>query len=205
VPRSSRADTSPTPGVDRQLEDAFVDALLGWARGLEARRPGAARDASTRAFVEATTVYALRFQRFTAEVIGLERGIVAGMPVAEVFEELVAHKRGASAAPRSRVEMRPTAPNRPPRGRRSAASLERRLATVLCDNLGCDQDDVTPQATLRSLGARQKIDLFQVAVAIETELGVAIPDADVVTLKTVRDVLDHLRGASPPRRSKPDA
>lgn len=66
------------------------------------------------------------------------------------------------------------------------------LRTVIVDTLSCDADQVTREARIaQDLGA-DSLDAVELNMAIEEELGVAIPDEELAAMATVGDLVQYL-------------
>jgi acyl carrier protein len=67
-----------------------------------------------------------------------------------------------------------------------------RAHTILVEQLGVEEDEVTPNARLvDDLGA-DSLDTVEVTMALEEEFNIEIPDADVERIVTVQDVVNYL-------------
>lgn len=65
------------------------------------------------------------------------------------------------------------------------------LKAVIVEELGVSEDEVTTESSfIDDLGA-DSLDLFEFVMAIEDAFGVAIPNEELSTIKTVQDVLDY--------------
>jgi acyl carrier protein len=63
---------------------------------------------------------------------------------------------------------------------------------VIIDTLSCDEDKVTPEATLRGDLDADSLDAVELGMAIEEATGVAIADEDLPNIITVQDLLDYV-------------
>jgi acyl carrier protein len=71
--------------------------------------------------------------------------------------------------------------------------LFERLRAVLCDELDIPMEKLTPTSSLiEDLGA-DSLDLVSVAMEVEEKFAVEIGERELLKMKTVGDVLDHLR------------
>ena len=65
-----------------------------------------------------------------------------------------------------------------------------KIRDIIAGQLGAD--DITEDTNImEDLGA-DSLDVVEIAMAIEEECGVSIPDEDLPTLKTVRDVVEYV-------------
>jgi acyl carrier protein len=72
-------------------------------------------------------------------------------------------------------------------------SIEQKIKAIIIEQLGVDEDEVTPQASfLEDLGA-DSLDIVELVMAMEEEFKIEIPDEDVEGLKTVQDVINYIR------------
>lgn len=71
------------------------------------------------------------------------------------------------------------------------ASIEERVRTVIVDQLGVDEEEVTPNARfVDDLGA-DSLDTVELVMAFEEEFQMEIPDEDAEKLVCVRDAVDY--------------
>jgi len=67
-----------------------------------------------------------------------------------------------------------------------------KVKTVIIDQLGADEDDVTEDAAfVDDLGA-DSLDIVELVMALEEEFGVSIPDEQAEKIKTVGDAVDFI-------------
>ena len=72
------------------------------------------------------------------------------------------------------------------------SSVADKVKKIVVEQLGVSEDQVTPEAKfIEDLGA-DSLDVVEMLMAIEDDLGVIISDDDAVRLKTVRDVADYI-------------
>lgn len=65
------------------------------------------------------------------------------------------------------------------------------LKKILVDQLGVDEDAVTPDTPIEELGA-DSLDLVETIMTAEEEFGVKFDDEDIEGLRTVGDILDYI-------------
>lgn len=64
---------------------------------------------------------------------------------------------------------------------------------IIVETLGCDAEDVRPEATLaEDLGA-DSLAAAELAMALEEAAGITIEDEDVANFKTVNDIMEYLK------------
>ena len=72
------------------------------------------------------------------------------------------------------------------------ATNEKRLIEIISNQLGIDEDNVTPDASfMEDLGA-DSLDTVELVMALEEEFDLEIPDSDAEKIQTVQDALDYL-------------
>ena len=77
-----------------------------------------------------------------------------------------------------------------------ADEFEERLRQIVVDELGVSPDEVTRDASFhRDLGA-ESIDMIELIMAFEEEVGFAIPEEESEKLKTFGKAVDYLRKKS---------
>jgi acyl carrier protein len=73
-------------------------------------------------------------------------------------------------------------------------TLEGKVQQILVEQLGVDEREVKPDASLGlDLGA-DSLDRVEIVMACEEEFGIEIPDADAEPVKTVGDLVRYLEG-----------
>jgi acyl carrier protein len=71
-------------------------------------------------------------------------------------------------------------------------SLQPKVAKIIEEQLGVDQDKIKPEASfIDDLGA-DSLDIVELVMAMEEEFDIEIPDEDAEKLKTVSDVTNYL-------------
>ena len=68
------------------------------------------------------------------------------------------------------------------------------LKKIIVDTLGCEEDKVTPEATLMNDLEADSLDLVELHMALEDATGAKIPDDEIAKLQTVNDVLTYIKG-----------
>lgn len=66
-----------------------------------------------------------------------------------------------------------------------------KLKEILSEQLGIDEESITPDTTIEDLGA-DSLDLVEAVMNIEEAFGVNIDDNEIENLKTVKDFLDYI-------------
>lgn len=67
-----------------------------------------------------------------------------------------------------------------------------KVKSILAKHLGLKASEIADDAlVLEDLGANS-LDVVEMAMTIEDELGICIPDEDVINLRTVKDIADYI-------------
>ena len=67
-----------------------------------------------------------------------------------------------------------------------------KIKSIVVDQLGVDEDQVTEDASfVDDLGA-DSLDTVQLIMAFEEEFDIEIPDEDAQKIKTVKDVIEYI-------------
>lgn len=64
-----------------------------------------------------------------------------------------------------------------------------RIKDIICDYVEIEPEAVTESASLRNDIGASSFDLMNIAVAVEREFRVSLPDSKIPTVKTVGDIL----------------
>lgn len=71
-------------------------------------------------------------------------------------------------------------------------SVEERVKSIIVDQLGVDQEEVTAEASfVEDLGA-DSLDTVELIMAFEEEFGVEISDDEAEKIRKVRDAVDYI-------------
>ena len=76
-------------------------------------------------------------------------------------------------------------------------TLANRVITILTERLGIPAETVTPTAELAEDLGVDSVDAVEFALALEREFDITLPDAALVDVKTVQDVIDQVRERVP--------
>jgi acyl carrier protein len=79
------------------------------------------------------------------------------------------------------------------------ATVLERVKKVIIDQLGVDEEEVVPKASLTEDLKADSLDLMELIVALEEEFSdpankVEIPDEDVQNISTIQDIVDYIEG-----------
>ena len=70
--------------------------------------------------------------------------------------------------------------------------MERKITEIVAARFKQPLETFDRQARFREDLGRDSLDLFELLFTLEEELGISIPDADAMKLRTLKDVLDYL-------------
>lgn len=72
------------------------------------------------------------------------------------------------------------------------ASIEERVKQIVAEQLGVDEDQVTPEAAfMDDLGA-DSLDTVELVMALEEEFDIEISDEDAEKIQKVQDAVDYI-------------
>ena len=73
------------------------------------------------------------------------------------------------------------------------ASIEERVKEIIVEQLGVEEDEVSPEASfIDDLGA-DSLDTVELVMAFEEEFNIEIPDEDAEGISTVQDAIDYIK------------
>ena len=71
-------------------------------------------------------------------------------------------------------------------------TLDEKIKAIISEQLGCDAQEVVPEAALiDDLGA-DSLDLVELVMAMEEAFEVEIPDAEAEKIRTVQDAINYV-------------
>jgi acyl carrier protein len=74
-----------------------------------------------------------------------------------------------------------------------AKPVEERVKEIICEQLGVEEDEVTPNAKfIEDLGA-DSLDTVELVMAFEEEFELEIPDEDAEKIVTVGDAINYIK------------
>ncbi len=74
-------------------------------------------------------------------------------------------------------------------------TIEERVKEIICEQLGVEDGDVTPQAKfIEDLGA-DSLDTVELVMAFEEEFDLEIPDEEAEKITTVGDAIQYIKDA----------
>jgi acyl carrier protein len=78
-------------------------------------------------------------------------------------------------------------------GSRAMATVEERVKKIIAEQLGVEEDEVTPEASfVEDLGA-DSLDTVELVMALEEEFSIEIPDEDAEKILTVGKALEYIK------------
>ncbi|MCP9454650.1 MAG: acyl carrier protein [Nitrospira sp.] len=74
------------------------------------------------------------------------------------------------------------------------ATVEERVRKIIAEQLGVEEDEVTPEASfVEDLGA-DSLDTVELVMALEEEFSIEIPDEDAEKILTVGKAMEYIKG-----------
>jgi acyl carrier protein len=70
--------------------------------------------------------------------------------------------------------------------------ISRRVQDVIATSLKLEPDQVKPEASFKDDLDVDSLDVIEMAVAMEKEFGIQVPDEALPKIKTVQDVIDYV-------------
>lgn len=67
------------------------------------------------------------------------------------------------------------------------------MKELLVETLGCEEEKVTPEASLMKDLEADSLDLVELHMALEEKLNIKIPDETLAKMNTIQDVMDYLK------------
>ena len=64
---------------------------------------------------------------------------------------------------------------------------------IIVDTLSCDAEAIQPEAKLLEDLEADSLEIVELSMALQENLGVGIEDEDLENIKTVQDILDYIK------------
>ena len=74
----------------------------------------------------------------------------------------------------------------------STSTVYDRLKTIITEQLGVDEEEVTPQASFVDDLNANSLDLVELIMSLEEEFGLEISDEDAEKIVTVQDAVNYI-------------
>lgn len=73
-----------------------------------------------------------------------------------------------------------------------AEDIGRKVNAILVEQLGVDDEEVTPDASIGDDLGADSLDQVEIVMALEEEFGLEIPDEDATGWKTAQDIVTYV-------------
>lgn len=71
--------------------------------------------------------------------------------------------------------------------------VQQRVQAIIGKQLGVDADRVAPEASLLDDLGADSLDVVELAMALEEEFSIEVPDEDLEKIRTVQDIVDLIQ------------
>ncbi|HHV65227.1 MAG TPA: acyl carrier protein [Peptococcaceae bacterium] len=71
-------------------------------------------------------------------------------------------------------------------------SIYEKVKNIVIDQLGVDEEDITPTTSFQDLNA-DSLDIVELVMALEEEFNLDIADEEVENIKTIGDVVRYIK------------
>jgi acyl carrier protein len=71
--------------------------------------------------------------------------------------------------------------------------ISERVQSVVAESLKLERGEVRPESAFKADLDTDSLDVIEVALAIEKEFGIHVPDEVLPTIKTVQDAIDYVK------------
>ena len=78
-----------------------------------------------------------------------------------------------------------------------AADTFDRVKKIIVEQLGVEESEVTPEASITDDLGADSLDQVELVMAFETEFGIDIPDEEAEKIKTVGDAVQKIESVKP--------
>jgi acyl carrier protein len=71
-------------------------------------------------------------------------------------------------------------------------SVPEKVKSIIVEQLGVDNEEVTPAASFTDDLGADSLDIVELVMAFEEEFGIEIPDEDAENISTVQDAITYI-------------
>jgi acyl carrier protein len=71
-------------------------------------------------------------------------------------------------------------------------SVEEKVKEIIVEQLGVDEDEVTPEASFTDDLGADSLDIVELVMAFEEEFGIEIPDEDAEKIGRVKEAVEYI-------------
>ncbi len=71
-------------------------------------------------------------------------------------------------------------------------ALTGKVHTIIAEQLGVDQGEIVPEASLLDDLGADSLDVVELVMAIEEAFGIEVPDSDAENIRTVADICQYV-------------
>ena len=71
-------------------------------------------------------------------------------------------------------------------------SVADKVKSIIVENLGVEEDEVTPDASFQEDLGADSLDVVELVMALEEQFGVEIPDEDAEKITRVREAIEYI-------------
>ena len=72
-------------------------------------------------------------------------------------------------------------------------ALAERVNAIITDQLGVENDALSPEANLLDDLGADSLDVVELVMALEEEFGIEVPDDDVEEIRTIGDIVKYVQ------------
>ncbi len=72
-------------------------------------------------------------------------------------------------------------------------ALAERVNAIITDQLGVENDSLSPDANLLDDLGADSLDVVELVMALEEEFGIEVPDDDVEEIRTIGDIVKYVQ------------
>ena len=72
-------------------------------------------------------------------------------------------------------------------------AVQERVKSIIVEQLGVDEEEVTLEASFTDDLGADSLDIVELVMAFEEELGIEIPDEEAEKISTVKEAVDYIQ------------